>query len=31
MGVLAEDFNRNRRVTLTIGKTVLQPIEPIAG
>jgi len=31
MGALRTDFNTGRRVTLTIGKTVLQPIEPTVG
>ncbi|CAI8952536.1 hypothetical protein EMIT048CA2_40266 [Pseudomonas chlororaphis] len=31
VGALWGDFNSDRRVTLTIGKTVLQPIEPTLG
>jgi len=31
MGALSGDFNHDHPATLTIGKTVLQPIEPIVG
>jgi hypothetical protein len=31
MGPLAGDFNRYRPITLTNGKSVLQPIEPTVG